>query len=51
MISDTQSARLLALLDKEEIRALRLRYSELLDSGNAEQLDEVFVVRRDSTIS
>ncbi len=42
MISDTQSARLLALLDKEEIRALRLRYSELLDSGNAEQLDEVF---------
>ena len=42
MINETQSARLLALLDKEEIRALRLRYSELLDGGKAEQLDEVF---------
>ena len=42
MINETQSARLLALLDKEDIRALRLRYSELLDGGNVEQLDEVF---------
>lgn len=30
------------LLDREEIRALRLRYSQLLDGGQAEKMDEVF---------
>lgn len=42
MNSKTQSVRLQALLDREEIRALRLRYSELLDSGEAEKMGEVF---------
>ncbi len=30
------------LLDREEIRALRLRYSQLLDGGLAEKMGEVF---------
>ncbi|WP_456297060.1 nuclear transport factor 2 family protein [Vibrio sp. AK197] len=30
------------LLDREEIRALRLRYSQLLDGGQAERMGEVF---------
>lgn len=30
------------LLDREEIRALRLRYSHLLDTGQAERMGEVF---------
>jgi len=42
MFNDKQSARLLALLDQDEIRQLRLRYSQLLDSGEAERMDEVF---------
>ncbi|WP_432695560.1 nuclear transport factor 2 family protein [Marinobacterium sp. YM272] len=31
-----------ALLDREEIRNLRQHYSFLLDSGNAQRMDEVF---------
>ncbi|MBM6550059.1 nuclear transport factor 2 family protein [Marinomonas ostreistagni] len=31
-----------ALVDREQIRELRLRYSELLDSGQAERMGEVF---------
>lgn len=34
--------RLNALLDREEIRALRLLYSQLLDSGESERMGEVF---------
>lgn len=34
--------RIAAMLDREEIRALRLHYSTLLDSGAAERMDEVF---------
>lgn len=34
--------RLLALLDIEDIRALRVRYSHILDSGKVEQFGEVF---------
>ncbi|MBF9002419.1 nuclear transport factor 2 family protein [Vibrio nitrifigilis] len=34
--------RINALLDREDIRALRLRYSQLLDSGKAEKMGEVF---------
>lgn len=36
------SQRINALLDQEEIRALRLRYSQLLDGGYAERMGEVF---------
>lgn len=41
MNSDT-TQKLMALLDREEIRNLRLRYSELLDTGNADKMGEVF---------
>lgn len=34
--------RINALLDREEIRALRLRYSQLLDGGQADRMGEVF---------
>ncbi|RKF21783.1 nuclear transport factor 2 family protein [Altericroceibacterium spongiae] len=34
--------RIAALLDREEIRALRLRYSTLLDTNAADRMDEVF---------
>ncbi|MDW6002885.1 nuclear transport factor 2 family protein [Vibrio mangrovi] len=34
--------RINALLDREEIRELRLRYSQLLDGGQAERMGEVF---------
>ncbi len=34
--------RIQQLLDREEIRELRLRYSQLLDNGQAELMDEVF---------
>ncbi|SBS31746.1 hypothetical protein MAQ5080_02054 [Marinomonas aquimarina] len=37
-----QTNKLMALIDREEIRNLRLRYSELLDTGAAEQMGEVF---------
>ncbi|WPC76521.1 nuclear transport factor 2 family protein [Vibrio porteresiae] len=40
MTNNTQ--RINALLDREEIRQLRLRYSQLLDGGQAEKMDEVF---------
>ncbi|WP_165313667.1 nuclear transport factor 2 family protein [Vibrio ziniensis] len=36
------NTRINALLDREEIRALRLRYSQLLDGGEAEKMGEVF---------
>lgn len=34
--------RINALLDREEIRILRLRYSQLLDSGQTEKMGKVF---------
>lgn len=34
--------RIAALIDRDDIRALRLRYSTLLDGGETECLDEVF---------
>lgn len=37
-----QTDRLAALLDREEIRALRLRYSALLDGGETHRMGEVF---------
>lgn len=36
------NTRIQNLLDREEIRALRLHYSQLLDSGKTERMDEVF---------
>ena len=42
MSSENQQRRIEALLDKEEIRQLRQRYSELLDSGEADKMGEVF---------
>lgn len=42
MSPTTQADRIAALLDREEIRALRLHYSALLDGGAAERMDEVF---------
>ncbi|WP_319497569.1 nuclear transport factor 2 family protein [uncultured Cohaesibacter sp.] len=38
----TQTDRINALLDREEIRALRLHYSALLDGGKADRMGEVF---------
>lgn len=40
MSDNTQ--RINALLDREEIRNLRLRYSQLLDSNQADRMGEVF---------
>ncbi|HEY5715330.1 MAG TPA: nuclear transport factor 2 family protein [Psychromonas sp.] len=37
-----KDSRINALLDREEIRMLRLHYSQLLDSGEAERMGEVF---------
>lgn len=37
-----QDSRINDLLDREEIRALRLHYSQLLDQGQAERMGEVF---------
>ena len=34
--------KLLDLLEKEEIRTLRLNYSQLLDSGQIHKMEEVF---------
>lgn len=42
MLNETDSQRILELLDREEIRSLRLHYSALLDSGQAERMGEVF---------
>ena len=42
MTNETQLKRVEELLDKEDIRALRQRYSELLDSGEAEKMGDVF---------
>ena len=36
------SDRITAMLDREEIRSLRLHYSTLLDGGETERLAEVF---------
>lgn len=41
-LSNEMQQRLSELLDREAIRELRLRYSHLLDSGQAERMDEVF---------
>ncbi|MCG9702675.1 nuclear transport factor 2 family protein [Vibrio natriegens] len=42
MTDQIDMKRIQALLDREEIRALRLRYSQLLDGGEAERMGEVF---------
>lgn len=42
MLSPYQSEKLIELLQHEEIRQLRQRYSELLDSGQTSELDSVF---------
>lgn len=42
MTTKRQQQRIETLLDKEEIRELRHRYSALLDSGEAERMGEVF---------
>lgn len=42
MTTEHQQKRIDALLDKEDIRALRHHYSELLDSGEADRMGEVF---------
>lgn len=42
MTDKIDMTRIQALLDREEIRALRLRYSQLLDGGEAERMGEVF---------
>ncbi|MFP8967761.1 nuclear transport factor 2 family protein [Pokkaliibacter sp. CJK22405] len=36
------NARLDALIDREEIRELRVRYSHCLDSGNMDELGQIF---------
>ncbi|MCG9697668.1 nuclear transport factor 2 family protein [Shewanella sp. Isolate11] len=38
----TDNKRINALLDREEIRQLRIRYSQLLDQGQAEKMEQVF---------
>eukprot|EP00003_Mantamonas_plastica_P032214 TRINITY_DN8672_c0_g2_i1.p1 TRINITY_DN8672_c0_g2~~TRINITY_DN8672_c0_g2_i1.p1 ORF type:complete len:152 (+),score=15.26 TRINITY_DN8672_c0_g2_i1:521-976(+) len=42
MTNETQLKCIAEFLDKEDIRTLRQRYSELLDSGEAEKMGEVF---------
>ncbi|MDH1470356.1 nuclear transport factor 2 family protein [Shewanella sp. GD03713] len=42
MSNHIDSQRIQALLDREEIRALRQHYSNLLDGNNAERMGEVF---------
>ncbi|MYM63843.1 nuclear transport factor 2 family protein [Pseudomaricurvus sp. HS19] len=42
MLAQSQTDRITALLDREEIRSLRLRYSSLLDSGETSCMHEVF---------
>lgn len=42
MQTTKENLALQALLDREEIRALRIHYSTLLDTGRTEELDEVF---------
>lgn len=42
MTDQIEMGRINALLDREEIRALRLRYSQLLDGNQAERMGEVF---------
>ncbi|TNI66992.1 nuclear transport factor 2 family protein [Aeromonas media] len=42
MTDKINMSRINALLDREEIRALRLRYSQLLDGNQADRMDEIF---------
>lgn len=41
-MTDSREARITAMLDREEIRALRLHYSALLDGNEADRMGEVF---------
>ncbi|WP_036107896.1 nuclear transport factor 2 family protein [Mangrovibacter sp. MFB070] len=47
----TINARIHTLFDREEIRALRLRYSQLLDGGLAERMGEVFTEDAQVTVT
>lgn len=49
MFSQHQSEKLFELLEYEEIRQLRQRYSELLDGGRTSDLDKVFT--KDAIVS
>ena len=41
-MNESMEKRINLLLDKEEIRALRMRYSQLLDGGQTDRMGEVF---------
>lgn len=47
----TQSERIAAFLEIDEIRQLRIRYSHCLDSGNIDGLDHIFTVDARLTVS
>ncbi|MFG0886131.1 nuclear transport factor 2 family protein [Vibrio sp. CJQ_6] len=47
----TPEKRINDLLDREEIRQLRLRYSQLLDGGEAEKMGEVFTDDAEVTVT
>lgn len=50
-MTDTRDARISAMLDREDIRALRLLYSALLDSNAADRMEEVFTEDAEVTVT
>ncbi len=50
-MTDTRDARISAMLDREDIRTLRLLYSALLDGNAADRMEEVFTEDAEVTVT
>ena len=50
-MTDTRDARISAMLDREDIRTLRLLYSALLDGNATDRMEEVFTEDAEVTVT